>query len=191
MLPLPSPPDHSIQRIYAIRWTWGLRTTPAQHLLFREYLRRNALWSMALDQPTIWPFGDLASIVAPAWRANREVTDVACYLASVQLSSMVDGVDVSDLGTTLPLLVQQTCCWAIHWAHVQSLQLHGSWNLPDPFDPLLSFYERGGLVRDLYNGWIRTHSTRYTATLSAWLDADPVTYDEMLLNTLDQQAAED
>ncbi len=52
----------------------GLRVRPGQvaPVLFREYMRRAAVWAQAYSAETAWPFFDITSYVDPAFRLPPE-----------------------------------------------------------------------------------------------------------------------
>ncbi|GAA0990119.1 hypothetical protein GCM10009551_048160 [Nocardiopsis tropica] len=114
-------------RIHAIDWDGDLEHTRSRVALMREYLRRSAVWTRALGAKG-WPFYDIAEFAAPGVRAADEV---------------VEGV----LGS--PVIVEQyptvgkSCVWALHMAAARDAGVSLP-DLPDPFEPLIRMYERGG-----------------------------------------------
>jgi hypothetical protein len=94
----------------------------------QEYLRRAALWSRELGTGDDWPWGDIAARVVP---------DVQ------PLQGMAEQVEklISQHSMWPPLAA--TCRGALHWA---ALLDSGTAipNLPDPYEPLLLMFERGG-----------------------------------------------
>lgn len=119
--------DALAARIHAIDWNGDLDRTRSRVALMREYLRRAALWTRAV-QGKGWPFYDVAEFAAPGVRAADEV---------------VDGV----LGS--PAVVEQfptvgrSCVWALHLAAARDAGVSLP-DLPDLFEPLIRMYERGG-----------------------------------------------
>ncbi|MDT0326820.1 hypothetical protein [Nocardiopsis lambiniae] len=114
-------------RIHAIDWNGNLDHTRSRVLLMREYLRRMALWTRTLDARG-WPFYDLAEFAAPGIRATDEI---------------VQGVkDNPDIVRQFPT-VGKTCAWALHLAAARDAGASLP-DLPDPFEPLIRMYERGG-----------------------------------------------
>ncbi len=114
-------------RIHAIDWNGNLDHTGSRVSLMREYLRRAAVWTRTLGAKG-WPFYDIAEFAAPGVRAADEV---------------VEGV----LGN--PAVIEQfpavgkTCVWALHLAAARDAGASLP-ALPDPFEPLIRMYERGG-----------------------------------------------
>ncbi|MFI1994859.1 hypothetical protein [Actinoplanes sp. NPDC020271] len=94
-------------------------------LLMREYLRRAAL-VVGDVQPPGWPFADLAAVVAVTVRADESVTE-----------DVVRTVRRAGQFSPIP----QTCAAAVHWSR---LAADRGLPWPDPFEPLLLMYERGG-----------------------------------------------
>ncbi|MDT0326812.1 RDD family protein [Nocardiopsis lambiniae] len=114
-------------RIHAIDWNGNLDHTRSRVLLMREYLRRMALWTRTLDARG-WPFYDLAEFAAPGIRATDEV-----------LKGVKDDPDIVRQFPT----VGKTCVWALHLAAARDAGASLP-DLPDPFEPLIRMYERGG-----------------------------------------------
>ncbi len=119
--------DALAARIHAIDWDGDPGRTRSRVALMREYLRRSALWTRALGAKG-WPFHDIAQAAAPGVRAAPEV---------------VAGVLESPVVAERYPLVGRSCVWALHLAAARDAgaALPG---LPDPFEPLIRMYERGG-----------------------------------------------
>ncbi|MBB6120680.1 hypothetical protein [Nocardiopsis algeriensis] len=114
-------------RIHAIDWSRNLDRTRSRVALMREYLRRAAVWTRTLEAQG-WPFYDIAEFAAPGVRAADEV---------------VSGVLESPALVRQFYTVGHTCVWALHLAAARD---EGAVlpDLPDPFEPLMRMYERGG-----------------------------------------------
>ena len=87
-------------------------------------MRRRSIWSSALDID--WkPLIDIAYHVDKEKRADTSILDV----------------------TTFPnRIVKKTCELMLHWDLVKDSDAVKNLNLPDPFEPLIKFYERGGSI---------------------------------------------
>jgi hypothetical protein len=121
--------DRTIERIKAI--TWELKDfRVASHIaLFKEYLRRASLWAKALNCTDKWPLFDVAAQIDPSLRFDEaKVEALRRHLKPFVLS-----------GT-----IKQTCEWFVHWAVVKNSPEVAKIALPDPYDPLILLYERGG-----------------------------------------------
>jgi hypothetical protein len=92
--------------------------------LFREYLRRHAQWVHATGQRDAWPYGS----VAPALGGDAPDPD-ADLLRNVRRGMF----DRRFLANTL--------AFASVPAHIRD-----AYALPDPYQPILALYERGGAV---------------------------------------------
>lgn len=102
---------------------WAADPTPhrmSRIALLREFLRRMALWAEALGCPERWPFFDVAAQAMPEVPAPE--------------------VDLSSL-PHLQARIQATLHWMLRW---DALPHRPHPELPDPFEPLLLLYERGG-----------------------------------------------
>lgn len=107
--------------------------------LMEEYFRRAALWLDAYGDTKYWPFLDLAAIVDPAVRADPAViADIENFIDDASGSSYA-----MDSGAA-----------AVQWAALTSTPGVQLRPLPDPFEPLLRLYERGGAGFRLTNGFI-------------------------------------
>ncbi|CAL9478455.1 hypothetical protein SUDANB121_03000 [Nocardiopsis dassonvillei] len=114
-------------RIHAIDWNGNLDHTRSRVSLMREYLRRAAVWTRALGAKG-WPFYDIAEFAAPGVRAADEV---------------VQGVLENPAVVEQYPTVGKSCVWALHLAAARDAGVSLP-DLPDPFEPLVRMYERGG-----------------------------------------------
>ncbi|MEU9043942.1 MULTISPECIES: hypothetical protein [unclassified Kitasatospora] len=121
-----------LDRLRAVEWSdWDgaqphLRSRAA---LMREYLRRSALWADAFDAAGLWPFFDIALHIDPTIRADSDVAaDLEAYLS----------------GAVRRRTIRETCRGAVHWPTFRRETKVVLPELPDPYDPLLLLYGRGG-----------------------------------------------
>ncbi|MEU1898034.1 hypothetical protein ABZ512_06620 [Nocardiopsis dassonvillei] len=119
--------SHLAARIHAIDWDGDVEHTRSRVALMREYLRRSAVWTRALGTRG-WPFYDIAEFAAPGVRAADEV---------------VEGVLESPVVIDQYPTVGRSCVWALHLAAARDAGVPLP-DLPDPFEPLIRMYERGG-----------------------------------------------
>ncbi|MCX5529230.1 hypothetical protein OG785_01400 [Streptomyces sp. NBC_00006] len=110
-------------------WTAAFDHTRSRALLMREYLRRSAQWARHYGAESAWPFFDIVEHVD----------------ASVQLAPDV----ASDLEAFLrggigPYSVERTVTGAVRWAELRRQGRTDLPELPEPYEPLLLMYERGG-----------------------------------------------
>ncbi len=124
-----NPTEAMAERLLAIDWTGGFDRTYSRVLLLKEYLRRSAWWAEALDCTARWPFFDVAGHIDPSVRADPV---------------LVERVEEQLRGQTGWPPVKETCIWALHWAALRWVPGLPVPDLPDPFEPLLRMYERGG-----------------------------------------------
>ncbi|MFH8382014.1 hypothetical protein ACH4E7_13850 [Kitasatospora sp. NPDC018058] len=123
-----------MERLTAVRWTnlEGRNAHVASRSrLMVEYLRRASLWAEVLGGPPKWPIFDIAGALAPAVRVDPEV---AAWLEEF-LVTHVGGIET-----------ENACRAAVRWATLRDTPGVGLPDLPDPFEPLLLVYERGGEV---------------------------------------------
>ncbi|MFE6305748.1 RDD family protein [Nocardiopsis sp. NPDC057823] len=119
--------DALAARIRAIDWNGNPDHTRSRVALMREYLRRAALWTRAV-QGKGWPFYDVAEFAAPGVRADEGV-----------VSGVLENPAVVD---QFPA-VGRSCAWALHLAAARDAGVPLP-DLPDLFEPLIRMYERGG-----------------------------------------------
>ncbi|MGW9303881.1 hypothetical protein ACWHA3_24075 [Streptomyces cyaneofuscatus] len=118
-------------RLQAIDWTddaIAFRHVHSRALLMREYLRRAALWAQAYGAEEAWPFFDIAEYVDADTTTPPEVAD--------ELEQLL-----KDLA---PASLRTTCRAAVRWSALREVHRDLPANLPDPYEPLLLMYERGG-----------------------------------------------
>ncbi|MER7751804.1 hypothetical protein [Kitasatospora sp. NPDC097643] len=123
----------ALDRLRAVRWTdqgdfaFGHRRSRAR--LMTEYLRRSALWADAFDARGHWPFFDIARHIDPVDHTSPEVTAALDEFVSRTFGRRT---------------LKQACRGAVHWPAFRrgtKVDLPG---LPDPYEPLLLMFERGG-----------------------------------------------
>ncbi|WP_282688882.1 MULTISPECIES: hypothetical protein [unclassified Streptomyces] len=175
-----------VDRITAINWQEEeLSFTHGAYRahLMREYLRRAAAWIRKLEKqastPSFgtghsgnWPFVDFARVVDPSVAPNSELAyrldDFLAEYVSVPLAGKI-------------------CRQALSWYSLLDESLSRFPDLPDPFDPLIIIFERGGGFW-VENGFIDfvTHRVR----LADWeqhLDRGPLaSLDSEYLDSLDK-----
>jgi hypothetical protein len=121
--------DIAIERILAIGWQLNDSRAASHIALFREYLRRAALWVKALECTDEWPFFDVAAQINPSLRADEaKVESLKRHLTQFHLFRPI----------------KRTCEWFVHWAVVRDTPEVTKFALPDPYEPLILMYERGG-----------------------------------------------
>ena len=123
-----------LERLRTVDWygDWEVASahTRSRALLMREYLRRAALWAQAYEAEEEWPFFDVTEFVDPTFRLDPEVdADLEEFLSH----------KVPTPSTA------RTCRGAVRWAALKAEQSEaGLPDLPDPYEPLLLMYQRGG-----------------------------------------------
>ncbi|MGW8982069.1 hypothetical protein ACWGQ9_05370 [Streptomyces parvus] len=118
-------------RLRAIDWaddTAAFQHAHSRALLMREYLRRAALWARAYKAEKSWPFFDIAEHVDSDITTPPDVAEA--------LEQWLQSLAPSSLRTT--------CKGAVKWAALRDARPDMPESLPDPYEPLLLMYERGG-----------------------------------------------
>ncbi|BCJ77794.1 hypothetical protein CS0771_73380 [Catellatospora sp. IY07-71] len=108
-------------------WQDDLRA-PSRAALVSEYLRRAALWARALDCPELWAWFDVAHEIDPAVRADAALVE-----------QVNEGISKGG-GSPFEKRMAE---YALHFAALPDVP-H---DLPDPYEPLIAAWERGGSLR--------------------------------------------
>jgi hypothetical protein len=121
----------TLVRLLAVDWdgasAFDHRRSRAK--LMMEYLRRAALWAQELDAARDWPFFDIAAHIAPG------------VVPPQDLASQLDTLIYEHIGWPT---VQECCRAALRWAALLDSGRPLPDHLPDPYEPLLLVFERGG-----------------------------------------------
>ncbi|MEU8002760.1 hypothetical protein AB0B66_16520 [Catellatospora sp. NPDC049111] len=114
-----------VGRLDGVVWDESLDHNGSRIRLMQEYLRRSALWARALGCTDHWPFFDIASFVDPSARVDEQTA------LAVRRRMGAGGARPLD---------------AMIVRYILDFSVLESWpdGLPDPFEPLLQVYERGG-----------------------------------------------
>ncbi|MFI2357062.1 MULTISPECIES: hypothetical protein [Streptomyces] len=126
-----TPSRKVLNRLLAIDWaddTAAFQHAPSRALLMREYLRRAALWAQSYKAERSWPFFDIAAHIDVTITTPLDVTEDLEQL-------------LKDLA---PASLRTTCSGAVRWAALRDARPDLLEKLPDPYEPLLRMYERGG-----------------------------------------------
>jgi hypothetical protein len=120
-----------LARLLVIDWESPLAFDHRQSRarLMKEYLRRAALWAQELDGGKPWPFFDIPVLIAPDVHPPQDLAD--------QLEALID----ERIGWPA---VQTSCRAALRWAALLDSGHPVPVGLPDPYEPLLRVFERGG-----------------------------------------------
>ncbi len=116
--------DAMAERLGAIDWERRGDRTWSKAALLKEYFRRAARWAAAYDCNARSPFYDIAACVDPNVHVDQGVID------DVLEKTSAGGRNIAQL---VPFLLR--------WA---ALGVAPTPELPDPYEPLLVLFERGG-----------------------------------------------
>ncbi|MFI7892332.1 hypothetical protein ACIFUY_13845 [Streptomyces sp. CACIS-1.16CA] len=132
-----------VDRITAINWQeeeLSFTHGASRAHLMREYLRRAAVWvselekhpstpSFGTDHSDNWPFIDFARVLDSSVTPNPELASRLDNFLAEYASAPLTG---------------KICRHALNWHSLPGGSLSGFPNLPNPFDPLIIIFERGG-----------------------------------------------
>ncbi|MFF2143326.1 hypothetical protein [Kitasatospora sp. NPDC058190] len=168
-----------VDRLKAIEWMAyqeGQEKAFSRAALMKEYLRRAALWLDSYGDTDEWPFFDLAAIVAPAVRADPAM-----------VSDVEDFVEDASAGSWHAI---ECSAAAVQWAALRDASGPVLPPLPDPFEPLLRLYERGGAGFSYANGFLDFGMLMVKrGNWRSHLSPDPVVdLDDKALDALDERS---
>ncbi|MEU8438802.1 hypothetical protein AB0F18_39180 [Streptomyces sp. NPDC029216] len=153
-----------LNRLRAVEWAgdwdFAFGHVKSRRILFREYLRRAAVWSRAYAEAEgVWPFFDIATYVDPEFRlAPEQDSELAEFLKRLPNGE-----------------VRNTCSGAIRLAALRAQNPDAFSDLPDLYEPLILFYERGGeFVRDNSGALDLTGVSFRLGALAGYLGNPPV-----------------
>jgi hypothetical protein len=131
--------EATLARLLAVKWKdeSAFDHRSARMRLMREFLRRSAWWAEQFGAPDRWPFYDIAESVAPR------------VIVPEDLSARLEELIRTRIGWPGAAVV---CRAALHWAAVLDADAKPDGG-EDPYEPLLLFFERGGLFTT-ENGYI-------------------------------------
>ncbi|MEU7433434.1 hypothetical protein AB0B07_21780 [Streptomyces sioyaensis] len=160
-----------LERLRAIDWSddsAAIDHAKSRALLMREHLRRSALWARTYRVERAWPFFDIAEHVDAELQTPPDV--------SAEVEEVLAGL--------APTSLKRTCRAAIRWAVLRDAHDDLPADLPDPYEPLLLMYERGGgyfleEYLDLNGVMIRLGTVESNASAPAFLTLAAATLDAL------------
>jgi hypothetical protein len=164
--------EATLARLLAVRWRddAAFDHRSARMRLMREFLRRSAWWAQRFGAPDRWPFYDIAEQVAPGVAVPEDLSERLEELIRTQIGWPGDAV---------------ACRAALHWAAVVDAGARPD-DGEDPYEPLLLFFERGGLFTtehgliEVYGGSV------HPRTWPEYLDKKPADISPAALAALDE-----
>ena len=168
--------ENALTRLERIDWSHdGYENRVTNAFLMREYLRRSALWCRLLQIQRVSPFFDV----------------VAHLDEKVQIPDKYVDRFESALPKFLMPVMAQTCRWYIRWVVWKASGRNTQENLPDFYEPLLKFYERGGYVIINAGGGIDIDAG-LTLLYSGWPkgkfeDMEPLDISDERLSRIDEE----
>lgn len=118
-----------LDRLLSVNWKLQPEHKKSQLELLSECFRCQAHWFVFFEVPEKWPSYDVAAIVDPTLRAPESDLQVfRKHIASYKFGIHYFNILVN----------------SVHWGHLSDSTDLTRFGLPDPFEPLLVFYERGG-----------------------------------------------
>ncbi len=156
-------------RLASVDWEGDWERSRSRVKLMREFLRRSAFWAGELGSAD-WPFFDVAALVDPSVRADPQTVEHVVAGASAHQPVVAD-----------------TCAWALHFAALRDADVRLP-ELPDPFEPLVDMYERGGAFLLDGTGTVQVDAAAIPlATREQWLAQPELSLTAAELGALDRR----
>ncbi len=168
-----STPQRLLDDITAIAWQYDDRRSESHLKLAHEYLRRMALWATALGRQDHWPFFDVA---------------IAMYLDIALPDELYQRLDQHLDEHYLYIIMRRVLRHALAWSMIKDDPHVHAFGLPDPYEPILLLYRRGGhftldKARFITSGF---GSSSPLATIDRYHRQVPVVaLDQVTLDTID------
>ncbi|MEV7615261.1 hypothetical protein [Streptomyces sp. NPDC089799] len=142
--PSPGPAAGAVlRRLRAVEWdcSWerAYARVLSRRVLMRDHLRRAGLWARALGAVDAWPFFDVSAHADPRFALAPET--------EAELTAFLGGLPVDTE-------VRRTCAGAVRTAGLLERAPGAARGLPDPYEPLLLFFERGGAFHHDSGGFL-------------------------------------
>ncbi|MFD8980791.1 hypothetical protein [Streptomyces sp. NPDC059564] len=143
-----------------MRWDLAFEHVGSRRVLMWEYLRRAAVWARVWGAEEVWPFYDVTAYVDPEFELGHEQAE--------QLEELLRGVPGEEL--------RRTCAGAVRLAELRVREPALVAGLPDLYEPVVLFYERGGsFTRDCSGGFLDLVGALYKpGPLRGFLGSRPV-----------------
>jgi hypothetical protein len=137
-------------RLLAVEWVYDAKRKKSHEALFKEHLRRQALWLNALAMTEDFPTYDLAALVNDKIRAGNDFTNaIRRHLTTCELNSTMILTGVLES--------------ALHWAALEDLELLSDFpDLPNPYEPLVILFERHGTftIEEMFGRYVIGYTER-------------------------------
>jgi hypothetical protein len=127
--------ERAAQRIMAINWenSFDCARRGDCQALVGEYLRRSVFWAKALNATRDWPFVNISAYLFPELPFVKPVIDRLEFHLHENLGVI--------------FWTRLTCLWYVRWYAIEEHEKVTQFNLDDPFEPLIRYYELGGSLR--------------------------------------------
>src|SRR5579859_4207565 len=170
---------HTLNRLLAVQWKPEFARFKSHKILLIEYFRRSALWAKTLNATSEWPILDIALHIDPTIRAAETVLKIWHeHLARLGENHHV------------PREMEYLLECALYWATTKDRLLTQSFDLPEPYEPIILMYERGGFFYRSHEGIDITSVTAISRMNWQAYDRD-TPYDSLEISELDRIDSED
>ena len=123
----------NLQKLMSFDWKYNELMQEEYISYVKDFLSKSAVWSVKIKKTKEFPFFDFAKCVG-------EFEEIKSFYHQ-KLENYFDNFYY------ISSQVKATCHWYLEWSTACDNSKIKSLNLPDPFKPLISLYERGGHFR--------------------------------------------
>jgi len=166
--------ERMVELLKAVQWDddAAYEHRRSRGLLTREFLRRTAVWALAVGAEEEWPFSDLAGALEP------EVAVDPALLKRLEIEQTPMEFPIRPaMGVNI-----------VRWAALGDLPRQRFPGLADPYEPLLALFERGGPY-SLGNGLLELgYGSVSILSIGEWAELEPLPIDEAALDALDEES---
>ena len=184
----------AIDRLERVQYEASDQRLTSSILLVKEYLRRAALWALAIDCAEGWLFFDIARQMASQHGDERPLP--ACSLLdSPPERGGADPLEerifalrqhLRGPGHAVSTQMEQSLLWHLRWVTIAADPAVAGLGLPAPYEPLVVLYERGGWFQMRHGdfefyplGSLHPGSAAHRADPEPLVSLDPVALDQM------------
>ena len=166
--------ERMVDRLLAVKFDDDVAYTSrkSRARLAREFLRRTAQWALAVGAEEGWPFSDLASALDPAVAVDPAL------LARLDLDP--DSAEPFPVPPKLGAAI-------VRWAALGDLPGQRFPGLEDPYEPMLTLFERGGGFARGHNGIELGFGSFMIGSLTERASLEPKPIDQATLDQLDAE----
>ena len=150
----------AVARLARIEWRADPVRRGSQVALFREFLRRSAIAAEKLDAVRNWPMDDLVrAALGPCERLpayvflDQDVEYPGPASDPLEAQAIALNVLMNEFPGAQGPHGRNACWWYLRWEAAHAFPALRAIGVPNPYEPLIAFFERGGQFRSEQGYW--------------------------------------